>query len=310
MLSTLQILELESGSSRITICFSGTPPDFSGKRYDVFTAFRNENEQILCAYCAKDGIADLFRIALSEPFVSRMASIDLGVGWVALNSFGYYNDNYLMTYRPDTGRFGFFVLGRDLGIRGKYTYVRFHAPAMSRNFTMVQPFVAGGRVLFMGYGIESGSVCLYRVEATVSSRAGTPPIAAHTVWDHLWAPGWTRFAFFHLGGEAFFLKTNTKFPNVNIDHVLDDPATGTSEVCSQMDLPDAQELSLVATFQRDQGHPHFAAYRPNGLLVAYRIHSNCLGWAALCRTEVTTNAHALVPVAINDRQFFLLLAES
>jgi hypothetical protein len=305
----VQILELGSSSAgwAINPVFVGAPGDFSGP-YDAFATVRNGDDHLLCAYRAADGIADLFRITLSAPHLTKLAAIDLGKGWTALNAFRYINENFLMTYRPDSGQFSFFSIGRDLDIAGRYNYVRLHAPAMSRDFTMVRPFVVGGRVIFMGYGFESGSVCLYRIEGTVSSRAGMPPIAAHTVWDHVWAPGWTRFAFFALGGEVFFLKTNTKFPNVNIDHVLDDPTTGTSEVGSNLQLVDAQDLSLVASFEQDQGHPHFIAYRPDGLAVAYRIHSTCAGWSRLCQAQAVANAHVLLPVVVDERQCFVMIA--
>lgn len=306
----LQILQLGSSGAGWTInpVFAGEPGDFSG-RYDVFATLRNGDDHLLCAYRTADGIADLFRITLSAPYLTKLAVIDLGKGWTALNAFRFVNENFLMTYRPDSGQFGFFSIGRDLGIAGRYNYVRLHAPAMSRAFTMVRPFVVGGRIIFMGYGFESGSVCLYRIEGTVSSRDGVPPIEAHTVWDHVWAPGWTRFAFFALGGEVFFLKTNTKFPNVNIDHILDDPTTGTSEVGTNLQLADAQDLSLVASFEQDQGHPHFIAYRPDGLTVAYRIHSTCAGWSHLCQVQAIANASALLPVVVEERQCFVLVAE-
>lgn len=311
MASTVQIVELGSSSAgwAINPVFSGAPGDFS-KRYDAFATLPNGDEPLLCAYRAADGLADLFRITLSAPHLTKLAAIDLGKGWTVLNAFKYINENFLMTYRPDSGQFGFFSIDRSLDIAGRCNYVRLHAPATSRDFTMVRPFVVGGRVIFMGYGFESGSVCLYRIEGTVSSRAGVPPIAAHTVWDHVWAPGWTRFAFFILGGEVFFLKTNTKFPNVNIDHILDDPTTGTSEVGSNLQLVDAQDLSLVASFEQDHEHPHFIAYRPDGLTVAYRIHSTCTGWSHLCQAQAVANAHVLVPVVVDERQCFILVAEA
>jgi len=312
VVSTVQILELGSSPAGWTMSpvFAGAPGDFSAARYDAFATLRNGDDHLLCAYRAADGLADFFRITLSAPYLTKLAAIDLGKGWASLNAFKYINESFLMTYRPDTGQFGFFSIGRDLVIAGHYNYVRLHAPATSRDFTMVRPFVAGGRVIFMGYGFESGSVCLYRIEGTVSSRTDALPIAAHTVWDHIWAPGWTRFAFFTLGGEVFFLKTNTKFPNVNIDHILDDPITGTSEVGSNLQLVDAQDLSLVASFEQDQGHPHFVAYRPDGLIVAYRIHSTCTGWSHLCQAQAVCNAYTLLPVVVDQKQWFILVVEA
>ncbi|MBC9877291.1 hypothetical protein G8O24_08020 [Bradyrhizobium sp. INPA01-394B] len=312
MATTLQLLELSSnkGSWTLTPVYSGTPAEFANTPYDAFVFIRNGNDHILCAYRAADGTADLFQTKLSDPPTVKIATINLGAGWSILDAFKYYNENFLMTYRPDTGQFGFFSLGSDLAVRGKYMYVRLHAPAMSRDFTMVKSFVAGDRVIIMGYGFDSGSVCLYRIEGRVSSETGAPPIAAHTVWDHVWAPGWTRFAFFRLGGEVFFLKTNTKFPNVNIDHVLDDPTTGTSEVGSNLQLVDAQMLSLVAPFEQDDSHPHFVTYRPDGAVIAYRIHSTCTGWSRLAEAKAVANAHALLPVVIDEKQLFMLVAES
>ncbi len=120
-------------------------------------------------------------------------------------------------------------------------------------------------------------------------------LLANPVWDHRWATGWTRFAFFSLGGEVFFLKTNTKYPKVNIDHVLDNPTDGTAEVATEMDLTDAQDLTVVQPLALDNGHPYFVAYRPDGLSVLYRIHSDCRGWTSVGTTTTPANASAIVP---------------
>jgi hypothetical protein len=205
-----------------------------------------------------------------------------------------------MTYAPALGQFGFHSMGAAFEVTGTYNYSRPHAPAPTAGFTMTRPFEMANEIMFMGYSFDTGSICLYRIAGAATSRGGVAPLVAHTVSDRVWAQGWTRFAFFTLGTEVFFLKTNIKYPNVNIDHVSDDSARGTSEIRSNMKLPDAGDLAFVESFHLDHGHPHFLAYRPDGKLVLYRIHSDCQDWSAICDLQTPANASAVLPGAFGQ----------
>lgn len=263
--------------------------------YATYRVLDLAHQRVLAA-CSQDqpGV-DLYLLRPEAPWLSFATTVPLGQGTYLLNGFTFCNTPYLMTYRADAGQFEFFSLDPQLRLTASYRYARSHAPAATRGFTMVRPFELADGVMFMGYGFDTGAVCMYRIAGVVFSKSGAPPIAAHTVWEHVWAPGWTRFAFFTLGLEVFFLKTNVKFPNVNIDHVLDSPEQGTSEVCTQMPLADAQTLTIVEPFALAIGHPHFIAYRADGRAIIYRIHSDCQGWTSLVTAQIPPNAIALQP---------------
>jgi len=76
-------------------------------------------------------------------------------------------------------------------------------------------------------------------------------------WTKEWAQGWTRFAFFKMGGENFFLKTNPPHKNVNIDHMVDNPAEGSHPVGTH--LPLALDLDVVAAVNFKH-NAYFASY--------------------------------------------------
>jgi hypothetical protein len=151
---------------------------------------------------------------------------------------------------------------------------------------------------------------MYTLAVTaVSTDPEVPPLLMTPVWSHQWAKGWTRFAFFQLGGENFFLKTNTWKPNVNIDHVLDSLAAGTIEVGTRMSLHEAQELSNVEPFVLGCADPHFATYiSKSGEVTLNRFHSDCLGWTTIGKLNTQTGAGSVVSISTADRQVFLVFA--
>ncbi|MGB3549609.1 MAG: hypothetical protein WA993_02890 [Candidatus Binatus sp.] len=278
--------------------------------YSTYSVVSFASVTLLAAYSKAQGQIDLYRLQESQPWIIYSNTLEVGPGWDQLNGFTFSNTAYLMAYRADTGQFGFYSLDGELRLEATYLFSRTHAPAVSKGFTTVRPFVLANGLVFLGYAFETGAVCMYGLTGVVSSPASAPPVLANAIWDHVWAPGWTRFAFFNLGGEVFFLKTNTKYPNVNIDHVLDVPANGTIEVATRMDLTDAQALTFVDSFAMDNGHPHFIAYRPDGLTTVYRIHSDCTGWTSLVSVDAPPNASTVLPgAARNQRQQFIYLSE-
>lgn len=246
------------------------------------------------------GELDLYDVLPAPPWITLQSTIRIGDQVERVDGFVFSNTPYLMTYAPASGIFSFHSIGVAFEVTGTYNYYRPHAPSPTAGFTMTRPFVVANEIMFMGYSFDTGSICLYRIAGVATSRSGLPPIVAHTISDRVWAQGWTRFAFFAFGKEVFFLKTNVKYPNVNIDHVSDDFARGTSEVCSNMTLPDANDLTIVESFCLDHGHPHFLAYRLDGKLVLYRIHSDCQGWSAICDLQTPRNATAVLPAAFGE----------
>jgi hypothetical protein len=130
---------------------------------------------------------------------------------------------------------------------------------------------------------------------TATKPDNAPPLRAASVWVHQWARRWTRFAFFQLGGETFFLKTNIGRLNVNIDHILDDPSNGTIKVATHLDLHNAMDLDIVRPFELDYGEPWFVTYMADARTTLNRIHANCDGWSALFADETVAEAKHVVP---------------
>ena len=262
------------------------------------TAFRIldfAGERVLAAYSPGQAGVDIYKILGTAPWLSLQGTVSSGAQCDILNGFCFSNTRYVVTYQANNGDFDFYSLDATYKTTGHFSYSRTHAPAATAGFTMVRSFKIAEGIMLMGYNFNTGAICTYRAAAVSSSPQGTPPMAIHTVWDHVWAPGWTRFAFFSMASEVFFLKTNTKFPTVNIDHVLDNPDQGTSEVSTRMKLADAQSLTIVEPFVMDNGHPHFIAYRPDGTLVVYKFHTDCQSWDTLVTVQTPANATEFLP---------------
>jgi hypothetical protein len=126
----------------------------------------------------------------------------------------------------------------------------------------------------------------------------------------MWAPGWTRFSFFQLGGEPFFLKTNVKKLNVNIDHVLDTLSAGTAEVGTllQNQLPDALKLTNVEPLLLNAADPWFVTYiASTGIATLNRIHADCLGWTKGAGFKAPTGCATLSTVVVNGKTLLIFI---
>lgn len=259
----------------------------------------------LLATDGTSGAVSAFRVQNNS--ITPVASqIDLGGTWDALEPFVIGNQTHLMAYAK-TGKFAFFPLKDDLSADAPYQYARNHDPGMTNGFTTVYPIVMFGAVYFMGYGSDTGKVALYSLAVTATSPSGQPPLVADYVWLHQWAKNWTRFAFFQLGGENFFLKTNTGVLNVNIDHVFDDPTRRSVEVGTNLQdkLPNAATLDICRSFTLGNGDPYFVAYTKTGQANFYRIWSNCQGWTQQASLAAVSGSTQIVPIASGDNGLLL-----
>jgi hypothetical protein len=251
------------------------------------------------------GQVTVLRVTEKEPWFEPVAgNVDLGGSWDAVKPFTLANLPYLMAYTAHDGQFSFIPLPGGRQSQVPYRYNRRHHPGPTAGFDMVSPVVVNGGCYVLCYASDTGDVALHELRVLArtpgGSPPGTPPLLASPTWIHQWARDWTRFAFFTLGGEAFFLKTNVGKLNVNIDHVLDDPTEGTVEVGTYLHLDDALSLDIVEPFTLNGGDPYFVAYRRDGQTVLYRIHGDCQGWSAKARLQAVTGAGKLVPLRIGD----------
>jgi hypothetical protein len=240
-----------------------------------------------------------------QPIESR---IDLTGGpWDHLDSFVFGNDTYLMTYRADHGEFAVCKVSNDLSASPpfKFGWAR-NWP--TKGFTTVAPFASLGAQYVLGYDFEHGTVAIYSLTTITSAPGGTPALLAQNAWYHTWAKGWTRFAFFRLGGSNFFFKINLAKLNVNIDHIQDNPAAGTVEVGSylQSQLPDAEAIDVAAKIPWAYEEPYLLTYiASTGKTEVFHIHADCQGWTRLYSGTTVTSARLVIPYRIGDTSYVL-----
>ena len=255
----------------------------------------------LIGYDRGSAAADVYQLTDGAPWLTPAGKLEIGTGWEIVEPLVIGNQPHLMCYREQGGQFGFFAVSGQLAPSSPYVFSRAHEPGVTAGFTTAKNFTWGGKVAFLGYNGKSGYVAIYTLSVTATSPPGVPPLLAASAWSHQWAKGWTRFAFFQLGGANFFLKTNTWRPNVNIDHIADNLSDGTSEVASQLDLVDAQQLDVVQPLVLGSGDPYFIAYKRDGATVFYRFNGDCRGWTKVGEKTTVAGATQLAPVAVGSR---------
>jgi hypothetical protein len=253
---------------------------------------------------------DAYITSGSAPWLQRApCKANLSGGpWDTISCFVLGNVPYLLTYRADTGNFGFFAIAADLSLSPAYIFTSSHSTP-SNGFTTVVPYTSLGGQYVLGYDFASGRVENFSVAVVPSSTGGAPPLLALNIWYHLWAKGWTQFSFFQLGGANFFFKINTLKLNVNIDHMQDNPAMGSIEVGSwlQAQLPDALSITSAAIIPWAYGEPYLLTYiASSGKTAVYQIHSDCLGWTLQTSSTTVTGASIAVTYQIGGTSYVLL----
>jgi hypothetical protein len=264
----------------------------------------------LLGYDPKKSTLDVYEfVAKTGDLKPAKAKPAIGKSFDIINVFTLGNNPYICAYTAKNGVFEVFSLASDLSISKPYKFYRNHELAISHGFTTVKPFTQYGQVGLLGYRSDTGYVAMYTAAIAVSSTApDVPPLLMLPVWAHPWAAGWTRFAFFALGGVPFFLKTNTKVLNVNIDHILDTLASGTAEIGTELQaqLPDALKITNVEPFALDHGEPYFVTYiAGTGAATLNRIHADCLGWTQTAKFQAPAHATVVTPVVAGGKTFLV-----
>jgi len=272
------------------------PVEIGGRR--ILFAFNKTTQQL-----------DAYILSGSDPWVQQTtckANL-IGGPWDTIKSFVLGNVEYLLAYRADTGGFGFFAVADDLTVSPPYIFAGSHTTPAD-GFTTVAPYTSLNGQYVLGYNFTTGRVENFSVAVVPSSTGGKPALLALNVWYHLWAPGWTQFAFFQLGGSNFFFKINTAKLNVNIDHMQDNPAMGSIEIGSQLQaqLPDALSIDAAAIIPWAYGEPYLLTYiASSGVTAVYQIRSDCLGWTLQVSSTTVTGASIAVPYRIGDTSYIL-----
>jgi len=269
---------------------------------------------VLFAFSKATHQTAVYELSDAAPWISQSAAqaglcTDLGKqAWDSLNAFVLGNQPYLMAYERSSGTFGFFAVAADLSLSPPYLFVLVRNTP-TQGFTSVGVYSSLGQIVFTGYDFDTGLVANFTLTVTATSASGLPPLLALNVWYHQWAKGWTRFAFFRLGGANFFFKINTGKLNVNIDHMQDNPAMGSVEVGSylQAQLPDALQISHSAHLPWAGGDPLLITYiASSGKAELYRIHGDCQGWTGLCTHSLDSAGTLLLTWRIADTSLVLL----
>jgi hypothetical protein len=278
--------------------------------YTSLLPIRTKEGLVLFAYNRTSQKTDTFRLLNSAPWIQKKeSSVDLSKGpWDNLGTFVLGNITYLMTYRRETGAFGFFQLANDLSSVSEPYIFQLSRVTSTKGFTTVAPFTSLGRQYFIGYDFDSGMVGAFALSVRVSSPANVPPLHAENIWYHQWSNGWTHFAFFQLGGANFFFKINTERLKINIDHIHDDPSSGANPVGTKFSdqLPDAFSLNAVAKIPWTSEEPYLLTYiASSGSSAIYRIHADCRSLTKVADSITQKNSTRVIPYRIANDAFAL-----
>lgn len=290
--------------------------------YTNLVPIQFEKRTVLLAFNAGNQRIDAYALTATEPWVEAdpgkrklPSDKETEEPWDSLGAFVLGNVHYVYAYCRKTGRVGFFALHDDLSLSDPYVYAPSHTTP-SAGFTTIAPYTSLGQQYLLGYDSDTGRVENISVSVTPSSVGSTPPLLAQNVWFHTWAKGWTHFAMFQLGGANFFFKINKYHvdkPDVNIDHMQDDPSKGSIEVGRhlQSQLPAPSSIGAAVIVPWAGGAPYLLTYiASTGDAALYAIHADCLGWTEQASTKTLFGAAALVPYRIGDTSYVLFYGGS
>lgn len=255
----------------------------------------------LLAQNPKDRVIDIYQAGDKGKGFTLAGSGKIGSARDIIKTFFLGGDPYLLAYEAKKGVFEFFKVEKDLVLTPVYKNSKTYGEDLTTDYTVVAPFIYRDGIYYLCYNIDSGKVTIYQVSVPPER-----PLQTSLIYLHTWAQGWTRFAFFTLGGENFFLKSNPKYNNVNIDHIVDDPSQGGHPVGRHLVLP--FDLDNIASFYMNGGDPYFVTYKKNGETVYNRIHGDCLGWTEQAEIGSPEQCDILCPFMVGTDQFILFYA--
>lgn len=266
--------------------------------YTTISSVVVNKETYLFAQKAKNCLIDIYLAEEKGSGFKLVRSEKIKSARDIVTSFFIGGNPYLLTYEAKSGVFEFFAIGQDLSLTSVYKNSKTYGEDETTNYTVVAPFYYRGAVYHLCYNIANGKITIYQLSVP-ADRA----LQSSLIYLHTWAQGWTRFAFFTLGGENFFLKSNPKYNNVNIDHIVDDPSQGGHPVGRHLDL--SFDLNLVAPFYMNGGDPYFVTYKNNGETVYNKIHGDCLGWTKQADMKSPAKCNIVCPFTVGPDQFIL-----
>ncbi len=266
--------------------------------YCNFCTMEVEKTTVLAAMNPSGKSIDIYQPAVDGSGLTLRQANRVNIAYQNLCSFTVAGLPHLLAYDPASGAVDFFEVNGELELKHIYSYCKTYGE-VTTGWTTVQAYQYRGMMLLLGYDMNNGKVAIYQLQVTA-----TEPLSLTSVWTDDWAEGWTRFSFFQMGGENFFLKSNIKHKHVFIDHLVDNPAEGSHPVGKN--LPLSINMTAVKTFELD-GDIHFAAYLAgSGATSLYRIHSDCKGWSDESGFTAVTGGSVVVPFSAGGELFLLV----
>ncbi len=267
---------------------------------DTMCTFAMKNAQgeldfFLLTYNGSSKIVEIYQPQKDNKYIVQVTTGELASAPTIIHAFSIAQQPWLLTYNP-TSKYAVFY-----SVESDFTILERYQAKIGEGYSTVHPFAYRFGIFFVAYNIKSGAVDRYQL--MVPSHGY---LHAQSTWTDQWAHGWTRFAFFQMGGENYFIKTNIDYHKVNIDHFMDDPTEGSHPVCN-IDVPDQMKgLQNVAAFTNGIGDPYFATYRANGEMTFNKFHGNGLGWTILHKLTSSANAQLLQPIDQSTDNLVLL----
>jgi len=242
----------------------------------------NPQRSVVDFYMAKGGGGPVLTATAQLPTIRYTVIRPMYVGGVC----------HLICYEQTSGVLDFFRVSGKYTLESVYHYRQTYG-IVSVGFTTLEPYYYRDAILLLGYNSENGTAVIYAITVP-----GKSPLTLSPVWTKGWSPGWCRFAFFQLGAENFFLKSNPVHHKVNIDHMVDDPDEGAHPVGTGLPLP----LDLAAVAPLDIAHdPCFITYHATtGQTVCNRVWGDCRGWNKTASITTITGGEHLITFQIKE----------
>jgi hypothetical protein len=266
--------------------------------YSIITPGLVNKDTYLFAQKDADSTIDIYKGRDNGTWLKLIRTEKIKTPCSIMSTFFLGDNPYLLAYEAKSGVFEFSRIEDDLSPTAVYSYSKSYGDDQTTGYTVVAPFAYRELVCCMCYNTDTGKIAVYQL-LVPSGR----PLQMSLVYLHTWAQGWVRFAYFTLGEENFFLKSNIKYHNVNIDHIVDDPVQGSHPVGTHLDLP--LDLDSVASFYMNGGDPYFITYKKNAQTTYNRIHGDCLGWTQQAGMNSAENCNVLCPFTVGSEQFAL-----
>jgi hypothetical protein len=258
-----------------------------GADYNSFCALAGPHANRLCAGSAADRTIDIYTLSVKHPGLEKSASTEVDAAYDMVRSFTVAGAPWVVGYEKTSGAIDFFRVEKDLSLTSVYRYMRTYGD-VTTGFTTIEPFAYRGDMRLLAYCAEDGRVGIHRMAVTADA-----PLLVSPLWSDTWAQGWTRFSLFRLGAENFFLKTNTKYKSVYIDHLAADADSGSHPVGRHLPLP--IDLTATATFEMD-GDVYIGTYRTDGAATLSRLHTDCQGWGEAGHFTAIESAGNMIPL--------------